>query len=75
MPIRVFVYSHKAYNEYRLENNKQGESIVKIEREKFQISRNVNREYNRSGKEDVLEFFNDMEEKNLSEFVENRVKH
>lgn len=41
----------------------------------YEFSRNVNREYNRSGKDDVLEFFNDMEEKNLSEFVENRVKH
>lgn len=41
----------------------------------YEFSRNVNREYNHSGKDDVLEFFNDMEEKNLSEFVENRVKH
>lgn len=41
----------------------------------YKFSREVNNEYNRSGKNDVLEFFNDMEEKNLSEFVENRVKH
>lgn len=41
----------------------------------YQFSRKINEEYNRSGKDDVLDFFNDIKEENLSEFVENRVKH
>ena len=41
----------------------------------YGFSREVNREYNKSGKNDVLEFFNDIKEESLSEFVENRIKH
>ena len=40
------------------------------------FSRKINIEYNKSGKNDVLEFLSDIEEDNLGEFVERRVnKH
>lgn len=41
----------------------------------YRFSREVNKEYNNSGKNDVLEFFDDIKEEKLSEFVENRIKH
>ena len=41
----------------------------------YRFSREVNKEYNNSGKNDVLEFFDDIKEEKLSEFVENSVKH
>ena len=42
----------------------------------YDFSREVNKEYNRSGKNDVLEFLAEIEEDNLSEFVDRRVnKH
>lgn len=41
----------------------------------YRFSREVNKEYNNSGKNYVLEFFDDIKEEKLSEFVENRIKH
>ncbi len=39
----------------------------------FSFSTDIDREYNRSGKNDVLEFLSEMDENNLSSFVEKRV--
>ena len=42
----------------------------------YDFNREINKEYNRSGKKDVIEFLSDIEEDNLSKFVERRVnKH
>lgn len=42
----------------------------------YDFSREINKEYNRSGKNDVIEFLSDIEEDNLKDFIERRVnKH
>lgn len=42
----------------------------------YDFSREINKEYNRSGKNDVIEFLSDIEEDSLKDFVERRVnKH
>lgn len=42
----------------------------------YDFSREINKEYNRSGKNDVIEFLSDIEEDNLKDFVDRRVnKH
>lgn len=40
----------------------------------YNFSREINKEYNRSGKNDVIEFLSDIEEDSLAEFVDKRIK-
>ncbi len=39
----------------------------------YYFSKQLNEEYNKSGKDNVLDFFSDIEEENLAEFIEKRV--
>ncbi|MBO5414405.1 MAG: hypothetical protein J6A17_02130 [Bacilli bacterium] len=44
-------------------------------RKSYAFSKDIQLEYNKSGKQDVIEFLSDIEEDNLREFVERRAKH
>ena len=68
-----FIYKSKVNSNLMYVVNKDIKSWDFLNDNPFEIQNDfVSKSF---GKDDVLEFFNDMEEKNLSEFVENRVKH